>query len=86
MKEFAAHMVTLFRGKLLPVETDRDHIHLLVSLPPNTNVSIFVRSIKNQISREMRKLFPEQIKKYLYGEDISFWSRSLLPGVFPLIQ
>ena len=45
MKEFSNHMAEQFRGKVLSAETDRDHIHLLVSLPPNTNVSVFVRSI-----------------------------------------
>ena len=64
MKDFSNHMA------------DRDHIHLLVSLPPNTNISVFVRSIKTQLSREMRKRFPEQIKQYIYGDDTSFWSRS----------
>ena len=76
MKEFSNHMAEQFRGKILSAETDRDHIHLLVSLPPNTNVSVFVRSIKTQLSREMRKRFPEQIKQYIYGDDTSFWSRS----------
>ena len=85
MKEFSNHSGTdqtvylwgeQFRGKVLFAETDRDHIHLLVSLPPNTNISVFVRSIKTQLSREMRKRFPEQIKQYIYGDDTSFWSRS----------
>lgn len=76
MKEFSNHMAEQFRGKVLSAETDRDHIHLLVSLPPNTNISVFVRSIKTQLSREMRKRFPEQIKQYIYGDDTSFWSRS----------
>ena len=75
MKEFSNHMAEQFRGKVLSAETDRDHIHLLVSLPPNTNISVFVRSIKTQLSREMRKRFPEQIKQYIYGDDTSFWSR-----------
>ena len=75
-KEFSNHMAEQFRGKVLSAETDRDHIHLLVSLPPNTNISVFVRSIKTQLSREMRKRFPEQIKQYIYGDDTSFWSRS----------
>ena len=76
MKEFSNHMAEQFRGKILSAETDRDNIHLLVSLPPNTNISVFVRSIKTQLSREMRKRFPEQVKQYIYGDDTSFWSRS----------
>lgn len=76
MKEFAAHMAELFGGELISAETDRDHIHLLVSLPPNTNLSTFVRSTKTQISREMRKRFPEQIGRYIYGKDTPFWGNS----------
>ena len=49
MKEFSNHMAEQFRGKVLSAETDRDHIHLLVSLPPNTNISVFVRSIKTMM-------------------------------------
>ena len=44
MKEFSNHMAEQFRGKVLSAETDRDHIHLLVSLPPNTNISVFVEA------------------------------------------
>ncbi len=68
MKEFSNHMAEQFRGKVLSAETDRDHIHLLVSLPPNTNVSVFVRSIKTQLSREMRKRFSGTDQTvYLWG-------------------
>ena len=49
---------------------------LLVSLTPNTNLSVFVRSIKTQISREMRSKYPDKIGKYLYGKDTPFWSES----------
>ena len=77
MKAFARHMVEdQFRGKLLSAETDKDHMHFLVSLPPNTNISVFVRSIKTQISREMRTKFPEKINQYLHGKEVPFWSDS----------
>ena len=70
------HMIFVTHYRKPVINDDRDHIHLLVSLPPNTNISVFVRSIKTQLSREMRKRFPEQIKQYIYGDDTSFWSRS----------
>ena len=77
MKEFSNHMAEQFRGKVLSAETDRDHIHLLVSLPPNTNISVFVRSIKTQLSREMRKrFFRNRSNSISTGDDTSFWSRS----------
>ena len=77
MKDFARHMTEdRFAGKLISAETDRDHIHLLVSLPPQVDISTFVRSTKTQISREMRKRFPEKIGRYLYGKDVPFWTFS----------
>ena len=89
MKEFSNHMAEQFRGKVLSAETDRDHIHLLVSLPPNTNISVFVRSIKTQLSREMRKRFPEQIKSPVRPRTTPslsanpVWARPLLWRAWP---
>lgn len=76
MKLFAKHMTELFGGELISAETDKDHIHLLVSMPINTDLPKFVRSIKTQISREMRTKFPDKIHKYLYGNKVPFWSNS----------
>ena len=76
MTAHADYITKRFQGELVSAETDRDHMHLLVSLPPNTNLSVFVRSIKTQISREMRSKFPDKIGKYLYGKDTPFWSES----------
>lgn len=73
---FADYIAKRFQGELVSAETDRDHMHLLVSLTPNTNLSVFVRSIKTQISREMRSKYPDKIGKYLYGKDTPFWSES----------
>ena len=54
MKEFSNHMAEQFRGKVLSAETDRDHIHLLVSLPPNTNISVFVLSYPERCASVFR--------------------------------
>lgn len=35
MKDHAAYLCGRFGGDLLSAETDRDHIHLLVSMPPD---------------------------------------------------
>ena len=76
LKQHASYMAERFKGELLSAETDRDHMHLLVSLPPNTNLSVFVRSIKTQLSKEVRARFPEEVGKYLYGKDTPFWTES----------
>ena len=89
MKEFSNHMAEQFRGKVLSAETDRDHIHLLVSLPPNTNISVFVRSIKTQLSREMRKRFRNRSNSISMGtipHSGAAATLSQLPEVFLLKQ
>lgn len=42
-----------YGGELISGETDRDHIHLLVSLPPSKNITDIVRSLKTQLSKEV---------------------------------
>ena len=36
-------------GELISGETDKDHIHLLISLPPQANVANVIRSLKTQL-------------------------------------
>lgn len=62
-------------GGLISGETDKDHMHLLVWLPPNCCISDVIRSVKTQLSKDVRVLFKEDVKKYLYG-DVPFWSPS----------
>ena len=76
LKGHAAYLTERFKGKLVSSETDKDHMHLLVSLPPNTNLSVYVRSIKTQLSKEARSRFKERIQKYLYGDETPFWTES----------
>ena len=60
---------------MLSGETDRDHMHLLVSMPPDVAPSRLIGTLKTQIAREVRKTYPEHVRKYLWG-DAPFWSSS----------
>ena len=77
MKQHAAYLCTRFGGELLSAESDMDHIHLLVSMPPQTRPSDLIRTLKTQISKEVHanQEYDSHVKKYLYG-DISLWSPS----------
>ena len=89
MKEFSNHMAEQFRGKVLSAETDRDHIHLLVSLPPNTNISVFVRSIKTQLSERCASDFRNRSNSIFMGtipRSGAAATLSQLPEVFLLKQ
>ena len=53
MKNHAAYLCQRFQGELIATETDRDHIHLLVSLPPQVCPADLVRTLKTQLSKEV---------------------------------
>ena len=52
--------VSKFRPEIeiIEVNTDLDHIHLLVSIPPKCSVSEVVKMIKAHTGTAMRKKFP----------------------------
>ena len=51
---------------------DTDHIHLLISIPPQMSVGSVVRLIKTNTSRKIKEEFPI-LKKYYWGTD-GIWS------------
>ena len=75
LKEHIAYLCGRFDAELLTAETDRDHIHLLVSMPPDVAPSRLVATLKTQLSKEVRAEYTEHVRKYLWG-DAPFWSNS----------
>ena len=59
--------------EILEMNTDEDHVHLLISVPPKMAVSDAVRILKTNSSRAMRKKFPF-IKTMYDMDDIGLWS------------
>ena len=48
------------------METDKDHIHMLISLKPQHYIPTVVKTLKGQSARRLFKLHPE-IKRFLWG-------------------
>lgn len=74
MKNHAAYLCGRFDGEMISAETDRDHIHMLVSLPPDAAPSRVVTVLKTQLSKEIRAEYADEIRSQLWGG--SFWSDS----------
>lgn len=74
LKDHAAYLCGRFNGDMISAETDRDHIHMLVSLPPDVAPSRLVTVLKTQLSKEVRTEYADEIRKELWGG--SFWSDS----------
>jgi len=58
--------------ELIEVNTDQDHIHLLVSIPPKMSVSKAVNLLKSNSARAMRIKFP--MLEMMYDRRIGIWS------------
>lgn len=61
-------------GKLMELNGEPDHVHLLVSLPPNLDLSRFVNNLKTTTSRLIRKEFADEVNHF-YRQPV-LWSRS----------
>ena len=60
--------------EILEYNDDKDHIHLLVSIPPKMSVGSVVRIIKTNTARKLKVSFPF-LKDVYWGTD-SIWSGS----------
>ena len=59
--------------EILAQEPAEDHLHVLFTATPTTNLSNVVNVIKGVTARRLRQEFP-QTKEFLWGD--SFWSNS----------
>ena len=55
------------------METDKDHIHMLISYPPNISISSIVRRLKQFSTLSLWKQFPIMLTKQFWKEH-TFWS------------
>lgn len=62
-----------FEAKLVEIDGERDHVHLLVEYPPKLALSKLVNSLKGVSSRLLRKHLPHLNQYYLKG---ALWSPS----------
>lgn len=72
-----AHSVYLMTYHIVFVTKYRDHIHLLVSMPPQERPSDLIRVLKTQTSKKVHqnKDYDQYIKQYLFG-NVPLWSPS----------
>lgn len=55
------------------METDKDHIHLLVNYPPHISVTSIVRILKQISTNRLWAKFNQTLSKHFWNEH-SFWS------------
>lgn len=62
-----------FNAAVVEANGEKDHIHILLSAPPDFNLCRMINSLKTVTSRRLKKEFPE-IRKKLWKE--KFWTSS----------
>ena len=74
IREAAAKVCTDFDARLVEMDGEDDHVHLLVEYPPTVQLTKLVNSLKGVTSRQLRsKAYPEVTAK-LWGDHL--WSPS----------
>jgi putative transposase len=73
LKEIFEHIQDSYNISLKEWNHDKDHIHVLFSAHPNSEISKFLNAYKSASSRLIKKEYP-QIRDKLWKE--AFWSKS----------
>ncbi|EHQ53386.1 transposase-related protein [Ectothiorhodospira sp. PHS-1] len=63
LKAIAREVAEAMDVEIIEMETDQDHIHLLVSVDPQWGIHRFVKALKGRSSRLLRAEFPHLRRK-----------------------
>lgn len=74
LKEFTESLSKNYGVEVINQECGDDHMHLLISTKPSTDLCKYINILKGHSSRMLRKEFRDDVSKLLWGE--SFWSPS----------
>jgi len=55
------------------METDKDHLHMLVDIEPTVSATSIVSRIKQMSTNRIWKQYPTELKKHYWAEN-TFWS------------
>lgn len=62
-------------GSVLEINSDVDHVHLLVELSPKYAIKDIMANLKGATARKVRNRFAGELSAY-YRDSTSFWSNS----------
>ena len=71
LKHICLELGIRYEYRFLEIGIDENHVHFLLQIIPNTNLSSMVQKIKSITAREMFKQHPE-VKRFLWGGQ--FWT------------
>lgn len=76
LKKETIRILAINHVELLEMNYEPDHVHLLISAPPQVQLSKIINSYKSATSRHVREKFAEYLSQFYWKP--YFWSRSYL--------
>ena len=76
MKEIFTKILDANQSLLIECNGESDHIHLLLDIHPNNNISNLIGSLKSASSRILRKKYSQHISKFYWGKNAKLWHDS----------
>ncbi len=73
MKEEMTRIANKSDFKINMMQTDQDHLHLLVESTPSISLTAIVRRLKQESKVSVWKRYPDLLKKYFWSEK-TFWT------------
>lgn len=58
--------------KIIEIEVDKDHIHLMVESEPKVSPLMIVRALKQQTTVQLWNMFPQYLSKHFWKEKTFF--------------
>ena len=68
MKQVFERVLSANKSKLSDCNGEADHVHLLVDLHPDNNISDLISSLKSASSRILREKYKPEIDKHYWGK------------------
>jgi putative transposase len=68
LESIIAGLMVQWDGRLIEINGETDHVHLLIQYTPQVELSKLINNLKTVSSRYLRKEFAEQIDKVYYKE------------------
>ena len=76
MREIFVKILDSNQSLLTEYNGKEDHIHLLLDVHPNNNISNLIGSLKSASSRILRKKYSQHISKFYWGKNAKLWHDS----------
>lgn len=73
IKQLSETICNRHNTHIIKMETDKDHIHFMLEIIPNTNLAYLVKTIKSYTTFHIWKHFNEILSKELWKEH-TFWT------------